>query len=172
MSTILVIGASGNVGSELAHLLGAAGHVVRRATSRAPTAPDQVQLNAATGQGLAAAFAGADAAFLLAPPGHADQYAVLKPLIDAAVAARIGKVVLLSAMGANADPSAPLRQAELHLEQSGLAWNTLRPNWFMQNFHTFWLPGIQATGNILLPVGRPRAASSTPVTSPPWPPRC
>ena len=62
-------------------------------------------------------------------------------------------VVLLSALGADADPSAPMRQAELHLEQSGLAWNTLRPNWFMQNFHTFWLHGIQTQGQILLPVG-------------------
>jgi len=76
-----------------------------------------------------------------------------KPAIDAAKRAGVRHVVLLSAMGANADPSAPMRQAELHLEQSGLAWNTLRPNWFMQNFHTFWLPAIQATGNILLPVG-------------------
>jgi uncharacterized protein YbjT (DUF2867 family) len=158
MSTILVIGASGNVGSELAHLLGAAGHVVRRATSRAPTAPDQVQLNAATGQGLAAAFAGADAAFLLAPPGHADQYAVLKPLIDAAVAARIGKVVLMSAMGANADETSPLRKAERHLETSGLAWNVIRPNWFMQNFHTFWLHGIQTQGSIALPVGQAKGS--------------
>ena len=154
MSTILVIGASGQVGSELARLLGAAGHTVRRATSRAPDAPDQVQLDAVTGQGLAAGFAGADAAFLLAPPGHADQYAVLKPLIDAAVAARIDKVVLMSAMGANADEASPLRKAELHLEASGLAWNIIRPNWFMQNFHTFWLHGIQTQDTIALPVGK------------------
>lgn len=158
MSTILVIGASGNVGSELARLLSAAGHTVRRATSRAPTAPDQVQLDAATGQGLPAAFAGADAAFLLAPPGHADQYAVLKPLIDAAVAARVGKVVLMSAMGANADEASPLRKAERHLEATGLAWNIIRPNWFMQNFHTFWVHGIQAQGSIALPVGHAKGS--------------
>lgn len=158
MSTILVIGASGQVGSELARLLSAAGHTVRRATSRPPEAPDQVQLDAVTGQGLAAGFAGADAAFLLAPPGHADQYALLKPLIDAAVAAHVGKVVLMSAMGANADESSPLRKAERHLEASGLAWNVIRPNWFMQNFNTFWLHGIQTQGSIALPVGNAKGS--------------
>lgn len=158
MSTILVIGAGGQVGSELTRLLAGAGHTVRRATHRAPTAPDQVQLDATTGQGLAAAFAGADAAFLLAPPGHARQDELLKPLVDAAVAANVGKVVLMSAMGANADENAPLRQAERHLEASGLAWNILRPNWFMQNFNSFWLPGILAQGAILLPVGQAKGS--------------
>ena len=52
-----------------------------------------------------------------------------------------------------ADDSIPLRRAELHLERSGLAWNVIRPNWFMQNFHTFWLHGIQTQGQIFLPVG-------------------
>ncbi len=158
MSTQLVIGAGGQVGSELARLLAEAGHTLRRATSRAPTAPDQVRLNVATGEGLAAAFAGADGAFLLAPPGHARQDEVLKPLIDAAVAARVGKVVLMSAMGANADDNAPLRQAERHLQASGLAWNIIRPNWFMQNFHTFWLHGIRTQDAILLPVGQAKGS--------------
>lgn len=153
MSTYLVIGASGNVGAELARLLAEAGHTVRRATSRAPTAPDQVRIDAASGDGLAAAMKGADGAFLLAPPGFAQQDRLLVPMIDAAKAAGVGKVVLMSAMGANADDNVPMRKAELHLEASGLAWNIIRPNWFMQNFHTFWLHGIVAEGAIQLPVG-------------------
>lgn len=158
MSTFLVIGASGNVGSELSRLLVQAGHRVRRATSRAPAAPDQVQLDALSGQGLAAAFAGVDGAFLLAPPGHARQDELLKPMIDAAVAAKVGKLVLMTAMGANADERAPLRQAERHLEASGLAWNIIRPNWFMQNFHSFWLHGIQTQAAIQLPVGQAKGS--------------
>ena len=45
MTTTLIVGASGTVGSELARQLAAAGHTVRRATSRPPTAADQVQLD-------------------------------------------------------------------------------------------------------------------------------
>ncbi len=153
MTTTLVVGASGQIGSTLADLLAAQGQTVRRATSRAPVRPGDVSVNLATGDGLAAALAGADQAFLMAPPGFAQQHELLIPAIDAAQAAGLRKVLLLSAMGANADDSIPLRRAERHLEASGLAWNVIRPNWFMQNFHTFWLHGIQTQGQILLPVG-------------------
>jgi uncharacterized protein YbjT (DUF2867 family) len=158
MASTLVIGASGTVGSELVKLLGAKGQDVRRATRRPATQPGQVQLDVATGQGLAQAFEGVDRAFLLAPPGHTDQDRLLKPLIDAARTHGLRRVVLMSAMGANADEAAPLRLAELHLERSGLAWNVIRPNWFMQNFNSFWLQGIVGQGQILLPVGRARGS--------------
>ncbi|MDZ4187712.1 MAG: NAD(P)H-binding protein [Hydrogenophaga sp.] len=153
MTTTLVIGANGQIGSTLATLLASQGHTVRRATSRAASQPDEVTVNLATGEGLAAALTGADQLFLMAPPGYANQQELLIPAIDAARAAGVHKVLLLSAMGANADDNIPLRQAELHLEHSGLAWNVIRPNWFMQNFHTFWLHGIQTQGQIFLPVG-------------------
>ncbi|MBL8332257.1 MAG: NAD(P)H-binding protein [Rubrivivax sp.] len=153
MSRILVVGASGTVGSELSRLLAARGHVVRRATSRAPQSPDQVRLDLVSRQGLAEALQGVDAAFVLAPPGHVNQHELLAPLVDAARAHGVRKVVLMSAMGADADPQAPLRRAELHLEASGLAWNVIRPNWFMQNFNTFWLQGIVQQRGIFLPTG-------------------
>jgi uncharacterized protein YbjT (DUF2867 family) len=153
MATILVVGASGTVGSELSRLLAAAGHTVRKATSRAPTAPDHVHLNLLTGEGRDTALNGVDSAFFLAPPGHTRQDLLLNPLVDAARAQGVKKVVLMSAMGANADEAAPLRVAERHLEASGLAFNVIRPNWFMQNFNTFWIQGILQQGQILLPVG-------------------
>ena len=132
MTTTLVIGAHGQIGSTLASLLAAQGQTVRRATSRAPAQPGDVQLNLATGEGLAAALAGVDQLFLMSPPGFANQHELLNPAIDAAKAAGVRKVLMLSAMGANADDSIPLRRAELYLERSGLAWNVIRPNWFMQ----------------------------------------
>lgn len=158
MSKILVIGASGNVGSELSRLLNDRGQRVVRATSQAPAAADQVQIDLVTGRGLQAAFDGVERAFLLSPPGHANHDALLGPLIDQARMRGLKKVVLMSAMGANADDNAPLRKAELALERSGLAWNVIRPNWFMQNFHTFWLQGIRAQGRIFLPVGQARGS--------------
>jgi uncharacterized protein YbjT (DUF2867 family) len=158
MPSTLVIGASGTVGSELSRLLAEQGHEVRRATSRPATQPGQVQLDLVSGQGLREAFDGVDRAFLLAPPGHSRQDLLLKPLIDEARSRGLRRVVLMSAMGANADEAAPLRQAELHLERSGLAWNVIRPNWFMQNFHTFWLKGILEQGRIFLPVGQAKGS--------------
>jgi uncharacterized protein YbjT (DUF2867 family) len=152
MSTFLVIGATGTVGSELACLLESAGHTVRRATSR-NAGPGQVHLDLTTGAGLSQALSGADGAFLLSPPGHTNQDVLLGPVIEAASAHGVGKIVLMTAMGADADPSAPMRCLELQLEASGLTWNVIRPNWLMQNFHTFWLYGIRTQGAIQLPTG-------------------
>lgn len=153
MARTLVIGATGTVGAELCQQLAAKGHQVLRATSRVPQAAGQVQLNLLTQQGLPQAFEDVDRLFLLAPPGHTNQDVLLAPLVEQARKSRLRKVVLMSAMGANADDNAPLRKAELQLERSGLAWNVIRPNWFMQNFNTFWLHGITQAGKIMLPVG-------------------
>jgi uncharacterized protein YbjT (DUF2867 family) len=153
MSRILVVGASGTVGSELAHLLTAQGEGVVKVTSRVPTATDQIQLDIVSRIGLQDAFGGVDRAFLLSPPGHVNQDELLAPLIDEARERGLKKVVLMSAMGANADDNAPLRKAERRLEASGLPYNIIRPNWFMQNFNTFWIQGILQQGKIFLPVG-------------------
>ena len=153
MSKTLVIGASGTVGSALVPLLAARGQDVVSATSRPVTGRGEVHLNLLTGEGLADAFEGVSAAYLLSPPGHVNQDELLGRLIEEARVRRIGKVVLMSAMGANADPNGPLCKAELQLKESGLAWNVIRPNWFMQNFNTYWLQGIQEHSAILLPAG-------------------
>jgi len=155
--TTLVIGASGTVGSTLSRLLAERGHRVLRATSKAPGA-GQVQLDLVTRTGLEQALDGVERAFLLAPPGHVNQDELLIPLIDAARAKGLKKVVLMTAMGANASDDLPLRKAELALIGSGVAWNVIRPNWFMQNFQTFWLHGINAQGKIALPVARAKGS--------------
>jgi uncharacterized protein YbjT (DUF2867 family) len=153
MSKTLVIGANGTVGSELVRLLSERGQQVVKATSKQVTHPAQeVHVNLATGAGLDQAFSGVGQVFLLAPPGFTNQDELLKPAIDAARAQGVRKIVLMSAMGANADEAAPLRKAEVHLMNSGLAYNIIRPNWFMQNFNTFWIQGILEHGKIFLPV--------------------
>jgi uncharacterized protein YbjT (DUF2867 family) len=158
MNTTLILGAHGTVGSALSPLLAALGHRTRRATSRPPQAADEVAFNLLTGQGLSAALSGVDNAFLMVPPGHVNQDVLLAPVIEAARTHGLKRVVLMSAMGANADEQAPLRKAELQLQVSGLAWNVIRPNWFMQNFNTFWLQGIQQQGQIFLPTGRAKGS--------------
>ena len=161
LSTTLVVGASGTVGSALAQLLAEQGHSVQRATSKAAPSSGQVHLNLSDPATIAPAFAGVDKAFLLSPPGYTNQDQLLIPLIDQARKQGLSKVVLMTAMGANADPSSPMRKAEVHLEQSGLAYNIIRPNWFMQNFNTFW-----RRARFSCPLVPLKAASSMPVILP------
>jgi uncharacterized protein YbjT (DUF2867 family) len=155
--SILVIGASGTVGSEIVRNLKAEGHTVRTTTSKPTTEAGKVHVDLATGAGLDAAFAGVDRAFFLSPGGYADQYKILAPLIAKAKAANLKKVVLMTAIGVETNPDAPLRKAEVDLENSGVPFNIIRPNWFMQNFNTFWVYGIKEHGAIRLPVGDGKA---------------
>lgn len=155
---ILIIGSSGTVGSELARILKEQGHTVKLATSKEPKNEHQVKLNVATKEGIKEAMEQVDKAFLLAPPGFADHYGVLSPLIQEAKRQGLKKVVLMTAMGANADESSPLRRAEIELINSGLSYNILRPNWFFQNFNTFWVQGINDYKKILLPAGEAKVS--------------
>ncbi|MBY0490259.1 MAG: NAD(P)H-binding protein [Gemmatimonadaceae bacterium] len=157
MSTYLVVGANGTVAHEVARLLEAAGHVVRRGTSRAAGA-GQVHIDLVSGAGIDDALRGVDGAFVFAPPGYTNQDVLLPPVFAAAQRLGVRKVVMMSAMGADASDEAPMRKAELALERSGVAWNVIRPNWFMQNFHTFWLHGITHHNAVQLPVGDARTS--------------
>lgn len=94
-----------------------------------------------------------DKAFLLSPPGYSDHYKVLSPLIQEAKRRGLKKVVLMTALGANVDETSGFRRAEVELEKSGLSYNIIRPNWFFQNFNTFWIHGIRNHGEIALPAG-------------------
>jgi uncharacterized protein YbjT (DUF2867 family) len=154
MAKILILGASGNVGSALVQQLTAAGETVVRATSKKENLQaDQVHYDIAQNVGLEAALEGVDRAFVLMPPGYTNQDVLAAPLFAAARERGLKKVVFMTAMGANADPNAPMRKAEIALEQSGIPYNIIRPNWFMQNFNSFWIQGILEQGKIFLPVG-------------------
>jgi uncharacterized protein YbjT (DUF2867 family) len=155
---ILVVGASGTVASEVVRLLRAQGHAVRGTTGKPSSDPDTVTLNLLTGEGLDAAFAGVERAFFLSPGGYADQYKIFAPLIAKSKAAGLKKVVLMTAIGVEQNPEAPMRRAEVDLEKSGVPYNIIRPSWFMQNFNTFWGHGIKAQGQIRLPVADGKAA--------------
>jgi uncharacterized protein YbjT (DUF2867 family) len=88
------------------------------------------------------AFDGVDRAYVLVPTGYLDVVGLLTPTLKAAVERGV-KVVLQTVIGVDADDNIPYRQLELFLERSGKPFVILRPNWFSDNFHTFWLAGIK-----------------------------
>jgi uncharacterized protein YbjT (DUF2867 family) len=161
MGRILVIGASGLVSSEVVRILKSQGHTIRATTSKAPGVRDGVEYvhaNVLTGEGLASAFEGVERAFLMNPGGHAKQYDAFHALFEQAKRQKLKKVVMMSAMGVEFAPESPMGRAEAELAQSGLNYNIIRPNWFMQNFHTFWIHGIKTEGKILLPAAQAKVS--------------
>src|SRR5438552_3646579 len=155
---VLVIGATGSVGSELVTLLSRMGERVRAATrepgeARSPhSAVEFVEFDFDRLQSVAAALHGIDRVFLIARPGddHADRVAL--PLIDEMKRRGVRQVVNLSAMGAESRDDFALRKVERYLEDSGVGFTHLRPNFFMQIFSTPpLLLGIRSTGEIKIP---------------------
>ena len=137
---VLVVGADGSIGSALVPALVAAGERVR-AASRSGRSTHQgvqaVRLDLADARSIAPALEDVDRMFLVNPAENLDVTGALFPVVDAA-AARGVKVVLLSVHRAGDDQSNPYRQVELRLEAAGARSVRLRPNWFADNFHTYW----------------------------------
>lgn len=148
---ILVLGATGNVGQSLVQALLLKGQLVKAASraGKLVAGAEPVVFDYARPETFPAAFEGVDRAYVMLPSGYVNQKELLLPVIQAA-AERHVKVVFQSAFGVDADDSIPYRQVEIALEKSGAPYVILRPNWFSDNFHTFWKAGIEH-GQIALP---------------------
>ncbi|EKO3443915.1 TPA: SDR family oxidoreductase [Vibrio fluvialis] len=153
MNKVLVLGASGHVGQPLVAELLAKGEQVKTASrsGQAFGAAEGVVFDFADPTTFDAAFDGVDRAYVMLPGGYVESKALLEPVIQAA-AERNVKVVFQSVLGVDADDSIPYRQVEIALENSGVPYVILRPNWFADNFHTYWKAGIDQ-GVIGVPAG-------------------
>ncbi|HET7664801.1 MAG TPA: NAD(P)H-binding protein [Mycobacterium sp.] len=159
MNTILVTGASGNVGRPLVAELAAAGVEVRAVTRLPDIArfPTGVKVVGTAAQGLP----GASAVFLNSR-ALGDE---LESVVRAARREGVKRLVALSAINADDDfsrqPSRFRGDRNKEVEQlavdSGLEWVSLRPTVFITNFFGMWAPQIQA-GDV---VNGPYATAST-----------
>lgn len=156
---ILVVAANGNVGRPLVSELLQRGEKVKAATRKPASAPagaEPVRLDLEDASTIEPALDGVDRIYALSPAGYLDQVGLLKPLAEAAAARKI-KVVLQTAFGVDADDSIPFRQLELWLERSGTPFVIVRPNWFSDNFVTYWAAGV-GKGQIRVPAGEGKSS--------------
>ncbi len=134
MSTLLVTGGTGTLGRPTVDLLRAAGHDVR-VLSR--TAGDgRVVADLTTGDGLAEALTGVATVVHLATSGGAKDVAQAERLVQAAHAAGVGHLVMISIVGIDDIPFAyyrAKRASERVIEESGLPFTILRAT----QFHDF-----------------------------------
>jgi uncharacterized protein YbjT (DUF2867 family) len=145
--TILVTGATGNVGRNVVDLLVRAGADVR-ATSRNPESldlPAEVDVRAADltdPKTFEQALQGVEKVFLYNQPSGIDGF------LEVAKAAGVEHVVLLSSLAAaGRDPEHWIarwhRAVEVSIERSGLAWTFVRPGPFAVN-SLQWAQSIKA----------------------------
>lgn len=159
---ILVVGATGNIGSEVVRLLRAKSVatrvLVRNKAKAASTFGDGVEVVAGDLRdpaSLPAALEGVDKVFLVTALAL-DQVAMRNTLIDAAAQAGVKHVVMSTGIGAA--PDAPVQFGRWHgenqerLKQSGMDWTFVQPTFFMQNFFMS-APTIKDHGAFYLPLG-------------------
>lgn len=141
---ILVLGATGNIGKPLTGALVAKGEKVKAAsrTGKAVAGAESVVFDFTDLSTIDNAFEGVDRVYVMVPTSHIDVVSLVTPVLDVAIKKGV-KIVLQSVLGVDADDSIPYRQLELKVERSGVPFVILRPNWFSDNFHTYWLAGIK-----------------------------
>jgi uncharacterized protein YbjT (DUF2867 family) len=171
--TILVTGATGTVGSEVVkQLLSAKGQreedIIVKAAARSANdntfrnlGAQVVQLDYNKPDSLSAALRGVDKLFLLTP-FQSNMVDLTSNLLNEAKQAGVKYIVKQSVLGADAEPgitpSRLHRQAEKIIEESGIPFTFLRPNFFMQNFVTFYSHFIKTQGAFYVPAGDAKAS--------------
>lgn len=153
---VLVTGGTGTVGSRVT-----AQHRQRGLRARPVARSSESPFDWSEPITWPAARTGADAVFVLLPEDRA-----LDPdFLTAALASGGWRVVLLSDRGVDLMPVERLQRAEELVRQLSVPWRILRPDWFDQDFETFFrqpvLDGVSCTFRWAT-CGR---ASSTPTTS-------
>ena len=137
---VVLTGATGKVGGEVARLLAPVHDVdlrlVGRSLERAPRIEGAELVRAEFSDAAACreAFAGADALLLVSAGEAADRLDQHRTAIDAAVAAGVGHVVYTSFLGAAPDAAFTLARdhgaTEQMLRDSGLDWTVLRDSFY------------------------------------------
>ncbi|TGE26974.1 SDR family oxidoreductase [Hymenobacter metallicola] len=168
--TILITGATGNVGTEVIKALTNRGltvragvHSVIKGDRLKQLYPDiqLVEMDYSKPETLHVALTGVDRVLMITPFSE-DQVAVGKRLLDAAKHVGVNYIVRLSAAGADAEPGIQLgrwhREVERYLEQSGLAYSILRPGSFMQNFVNYNADSICREGKLYMPLGEAKVS--------------
>lgn len=159
-SSLLVLGALGNVGAEVVRSLLAAGASVRAAdlfpekiVQRFGEDVAAVPFDYGRPDTFAPAFAGIRKAFVMRPPQIADVQGLMVPALEAAKVAGVKHMVFLSLIGIEQNTRVPHYKVEQWMLNSGLDYTFLRCSFFMQNLNTTHRAEIRERDEIYVPVG-------------------
>jgi len=143
---VLVLGGTGTTGSRVAAGVRAAGVPARAAGRR--TEPPFDWTDPGTWD---AVLDGIGRMYLLLP----DDVDLPAGFLERAAAAGVRRVVLHSDRAVDLMEVTRLQEAERAVRASGLEWTVIRPDWFAQNFETFFRDAV-LEGELVLPVGDAR----------------
>ncbi len=153
----LVIGASGILGSEIVNFLSKEINLKAGFRDKSKFINKQnvesVYFDYENEDSIDLALNGIDRVLLMAPPLDFGSYEKLSPVVKKMKNLGIKKVVLISALGMDANDEAPLRKIELDLIKDDFDYVILRPNFFMENFSTGGFSSFKFTQELVLSCG-------------------
>lgn len=163
--TIMVTGATGNVGAEVARALLKKG-IACRAADLDPdriravlgTEVEAVRFSFTDPQTYAQVFVGIERLFLLRPPQLANVRRDMFPALQAAAAAGVKHFVFLSLIEIEQNPQAPHFKVEQKLQEMDAAHTFLRPSFFMQNLNTTHRDEIRLRDELFIPAGESKTS--------------
>ena len=162
---ILVIGALGNVGTEVVKQLQLTGQTVRAADIDEEKVKEQlgnsveaIYFDFSKPETYEATFSGVKKMFLMRPPQLTDVKRYMFPVIDAAKRAGVEHVVFLSLIGIEKATFVPHYKVELYLKEVNLPATFLRCSFFMQNLNTTHRKEIRERSEIFVPVGKAKTS--------------
>lgn len=164
-SPILVIGALGNVGTEVVLQVLARGEKIRAADrdvsklkERFGDSVEAVRFDFTDPATYAATFHNVKKMFYMRPPQITNIQRDMQPSLDSAKRAGVKQVVFLSLIGIEKAKYVPHYQVETYLQELGFQTTFLRCSFFMQNLNTTHREEIQKRSEIFVPVGKARTS--------------
>ncbi len=157
--SILVTGATGNVGQHVVRALVAKGARVRAAARDAGSvaamhgAVDATALDLTDSTTWRQALEGVSRVFLLRPPSVANTKQTLNPFIDLAIKLGVDHVTFVSVAGAEGSRVIPHAAVERHLASASVGSTILRPGFFAQNLGDAYRLDLLEDDRLYVPAG-------------------
>lgn len=163
MGSILVTGATGNVGKHVVNYLNGrdsdvvvAGHRIQELEKSYP-GMEAVRLDFEDPSTFEEALHGVDRVFLMRPPQIGDAE-VFRPFVEAMKAQSVRLVSFLSLMGVERNPFPPHHKIEKMIEEASIPYAHIRPGFFMQNLTGVHAEEIRKDREIFIPAGQSKVS--------------
>lgn len=161
--SILIIGATGNIGKETVNVLLEKGiqpvlgvRNPERAKQVLGDKPKYVSFDFDEPSTFRQALKGIERLFFIAP--HHDPVPSVMTLLNLARIEGVEHIVFSSGRTTGDIAGKPLNKVELLVENCGLNYTIIRPGWFMQNFASWLGTTIPSEGKFYLPAGSSKTA--------------
>ena len=155
MSSILITGANGNVGSEVVKQLTQHSVPFLVTTHKQQEVGEgKVYFDIEQAQTFQPALEGVEKLFLIRPPQISDAKKYFLPLIQAAKQQGIKHIVFLSVMGVENIKFVPHAKIEQYIRDAGIAYTFLRPSFFTQNIVNQHGDELRKDNMLYVPAGK------------------